>query len=125
MVPHRDRASCDRDLCEPRRMTAVAESASLQHHRHSHAFQIGFAMAVANTIIGATQPVLTRYAAVRLDPILFCTTVTTIAALCALPILYRRGELATLLDQRYVPWMFAMSMSGTVATSLTMIYGLR
>jgi len=95
------------------------------HHRHSRAFQIGFAMAVANTVIGATQPVLTRYAAIRLDPILFCAAVTTIAALCALPILYRRGELAMLLDQRHVPWMLAMSMSGTVATSLTMIYGLR
>ncbi len=64
-----------------------------RHHRHSRAFQIGFAMAITNTLIGATQPVLTRYAAVRLDPILFCAAVTTIAAICALPILYRRGEL--------------------------------
>jgi drug/metabolite transporter (DMT)-like permease len=95
------------------------------HHRHSRAFQIGFAMAVANTIIGATQPVLTRYAAVRLDPILFCAAVTTIAALCALPILYHRGELAMLIDRRRLPSMLAMSMLGTVATSLTMIYGLR
>ncbi len=82
-------------------------------------------MAVANTLIGATQPVLTRYAAVRLDPILFCAAVTTIAAMCALPILYCRGELATLLDKRYVLWLFAMSMTGTVITSLTLIYGMQ
>ena len=81
-------------------------------------------MAVANTLIGATQPVLTRYAAVRVDPILFCAAVTTIAAMCALPILYRRGELAMLFDRRYARWLFAMSMAGTVMTSLTMIYGM-
>lgn len=106
-------------------MTASEQSAtSKRRHRHSRAFQIGFAMAIANTVIGATQPVLTRYAAVRLDPILFCAVVTTIAALCALPILYRRGELAMLFDRRYARWLFAMSMTGTVMTSLTLIYGM-
>ena len=82
-------------------------------------------MAVANTIIGATQPVLTRYAAVRLDPILFCAAVTTIAAVCAALILYQRGDLAMVFDRRYAPWLIAMSMSGTVTTSLTLIYGMR
>jgi drug/metabolite transporter (DMT)-like permease len=100
-------------------------AAPKRHHRHSRAFQIGFAMAVANTIIGATQPVLTRYAAVRLDPILFCAAVTTIAAMCALPVLYRLGELPKLFDRRYLPWLIAMSMSGTFLTSLTMIYGMQ
>jgi len=106
-------------------VTALAEPASHQHHRHSRAFQIGFAMAIANTIIGATQPVLTRYAAVRLDPILFCAAVTTIAAICALPILYRLGELPKLFDKRYLPWLVAMSMTGTFLTSVTMIYGMQ
>ncbi len=82
-------------------------------------------MAISNTLIGATQPVLTRYAAVRLDPILFCAAVTTIAAMCALPILYRRGELARLLDRRYAGWLIAMSMTGTVMTSITLIYGMQ
>jgi drug/metabolite transporter (DMT)-like permease len=100
-------------------------AAAQRHHRHSRAFQIGFAMAVANTLIGATQPVLTRYAAVHVDPILFCAAVTTIGALCALPILYHRGELALLVDRRYVGWLFTMSMTGTVTTSLLVIYGLR
>lgn len=82
-------------------------------------------MAVANTIIGATQPVLTRYAAMRLDPILFCAAVTTIAAMCALPILYRNGALRLLFARRYRRWLIAMSMTGTVMTSLTLIYGMR
>ncbi len=106
-------------------MTAPESASSKPHHRYSRAFQIGFAMAVVNTIIGATQPVLTRYAAVRLDPILFCAAVTTIAAMCALPILYRRGELPKLFDRRHLPWLIAMSMTGTVMTSLTLIYGMR
>jgi drug/metabolite transporter (DMT)-like permease len=82
-------------------------------------------MAVVNTIIGATQPVLTRYAAMRLDPILFCAAVTTIAAMCALPILYRNGELRLLFDSRYTRWLITMSMTGTLVTSLTLIYGMR
>jgi drug/metabolite transporter (DMT)-like permease len=104
---------------------SVAPAMPKRHHRHSRAFQIGFAMAVANTIIGATQPVLTRYAAVRLDPILFCAAVTTIAAMCAIPILYRIGELPKLFERRYLPWLIAMSMSGTFLTSVTMIYGMQ
>jgi hypothetical protein len=76
--------------------------------KRRNAFRIGLAMAVANTIIGATQPVLTRYAAMRLDPILFCAAVTTIASMCALPILYRTGELAMLFDRRYTPRLIAM-----------------
>jgi drug/metabolite transporter (DMT)-like permease len=104
---------------------AQQSAASKRHHRHSRAFQIGFALAIANTLIGATQPILTRYAAVRLDPILFCAAVTTIAAVCALPFLYHRGELKILFDHRYLPWLIAMSMAGTVITTLTMIYGMQ
>ena len=102
MVPHRDRDFRRDGVLESQRVKpSHPATASKRHHRHSRAFQIGFAMAVANTIIGATQPVLTRYAAVRLDPILFCAAVTTIAAMCALPVMYYRGELAMLFDRRY------------------------
>ena len=80
---------------------------------------------MVNILIGAMQPVLTRYAAVRVDPILFCAAVTTIAASCALQILYARGELATLFDRQHLPWLLAMSMTGTVMTSLTLIYGMQ
>lgn len=96
-----------------------------RHHRHSRAFQVGFVLAVANTVIGAMQPVLTRYAAVRIDPILFCAAVVLIAALCTVPVLHLRGELGKLFDRRYFPWLFAMSMVGTMTTSLTIIYGLQ
>jgi len=102
-----------------------ARTPGKRHHRHSRAFQVGFALAVANTIIGATQPVLTRYAAVRLDAILFCTAVVTIAALCTLPVLYWRGELGLLFDRRHAPSLMGMALAGTVTTSLLLIHGLQ
>jgi drug/metabolite transporter (DMT)-like permease len=89
------------------------------------AFKIGVLLAVTNTAIGAAQPVLTRYAALRLDPMLFCEGAVVVASLCTLPLLYVRGELRYLTDRRYAGRLFLMAMSGTVATSLTLIYGLR
>jgi|YelNatPaOPRAMG01_1025707.scaffolds.fasta_scaffold23676_2 drug/metabolite transporter (DMT)-like permease len=89
------------------------------------AFRIGFLLAITNTAIGAAQPVLTRYGALRLDPILFCEGAVIIASLCTLPVLYMRNELRYLVDPRYAGRLFLMAMSGTVATSLTLIYGLR
>ncbi len=89
------------------------------------AFKIGVLLAVTNTAIGAAQPVLTRYGALRLDPMLFCEGAVIIASLCTLPLLYARNELRYLVDPRYAGRLFLMAMSGTVATSLTLIYGLR
>jgi len=97
----------------------------LHRHARKQAFRIGLALAIANTAIGAAQPVLTRYAAVRLDPWLFCAAVVSIAALCTIPVLAIRGELQILFDRRYMPTLLAMSMSGTVTTSLLLIYGFR
>ena len=48
-----------------------------------------------------------------------------VAATCTVSLLYRRGELHYLFDRRFAPRMLAMSMAGTVTTSLTLIYGLR
>jgi drug/metabolite transporter (DMT)-like permease len=89
------------------------------------AFRVGLLLAITNTAIGAAQPVLTRYGALRLDPMLFCEGAVVIASLCTLPLLYARGELRYLIDSRYAGRLFLMAMSGTVATSLTLIYGLR
>lgn len=41
--------------------------------RRARAFQVGFTLCIINTIIGAGQPVITRWGAVHLDPLLFCT----------------------------------------------------
>jgi drug/metabolite transporter (DMT)-like permease len=90
----------------------------------ARSFRIGVALAIVNTIIGAGQPVITRYGAVHLDPLLFCTGAVVVATLCAIPLLYHSGDLGQLFDARYRAHLFLMSISGSVLTSLTLTYGL-
>src|SRR5438132_12975769 len=104
--------------------TTADLSASALIARRSRAFQIGFALCIINTIIGAAQPVITRWGAVHLDPLLFCTGAVVFATLCILPLLYLRGELPSLIDRHFRGRLAIMSISGTVATSLTLTYGL-
>jgi drug/metabolite transporter (DMT)-like permease len=92
--------------------------------RRSRAFQIGFTLCIINTIIGAAQPVITRWGAVNLDPLLFCTGAVVFATICTIPLLYFSGELKLIVDPRYRARLFVMSMTGTVMTSLTLTYGL-
>src|ERR1700687_972413 len=92
--------------------------------RRSRAFQIGLTLCIINTIIGAAQPVITRWGAVNLDPLLFCTGAVVFATICTVPLLYFSGELRLVVDPRYRARLFVMSMTGTVMTSLTLTYGL-
>jgi drug/metabolite transporter (DMT)-like permease len=98
--------------------------ASAATARRSRAFQIGFTLCIINTIIGAAQPVITRWGAVNLDPLLFCTGAVVFATICTIPLLYFSGELKLIVDPRYRARLFVMSMTGTVMTSLTLTYGL-
>ena len=92
--------------------------------RRSRAFQIGLTLCIINTIIGAAQPVITRWGAVNLDPLLFSTGAVVFATICTVPLLYFSGELKLIVDPRYRARLFVMSMTGTVMTSLTLTYGL-
>ena len=92
--------------------------------RRSRAFQIGLTLCIINTIIGAAQPVITRWGAVNLDPLFFCTGAVVFATICTVPLLYFSGELKLIVDPRYRARLFVMSMTGTVMTSLTLTYGL-
>src|SRR5271170_4436893 len=82
----------------------------------ARAFQIGVTLCIINTIIGAGQPVITRWGAVHLDPLLFCTGAVVFATLCTLPILQYTGELRLIFDPRYRGRLFMVSMAGTVMT---------
>ncbi|MGB8411471.1 MAG: DMT family transporter [Candidatus Binatus sp.] len=90
----------------------------------ARAFQVGVTLCIINTIIGAGQPVITRWGAVHLDPLLFCTSAVVFASICTIPVLYFSGELRMIVDPRYRARLFMMSMAGTVMTSLTLTYGL-
>ena len=90
----------------------------------ARAFQVGLTLCIINTIIGAGQPVITRWGAVHLDPLLFCTGAVVVATACTIPLLLFTGELKLIVDQRYRRRLFMVAMAGTVMTSLTLTYGL-
>src|SRR5271167_2866125 len=92
--------------------------------RLARAFQVGLTLCIINTIIGAGQPVITRWGAVHLDPLLFCTGAVVFATLCTLPLLQHTGELRLIVDGRYRGRLLGVAMAGTVMTSLTLTYGL-
>jgi drug/metabolite transporter (DMT)-like permease len=94
-------------------------------HKSRNAVAAGLLFALSNITISALQPVITRYAALRIDPLLFCASSVMIAAGCAAMMLACTGELGLLLDLHYLPRLVAISMAGTVATTLALIYGLR
>lgn len=88
-------------------------------------FLIGFSSAIVTTVVAAFQPVVTRYAALNIDPLAFCAGSVVCAAAFMVVVLGWRGELAALADRRYLGRLFMLSMAGTVMTVLTLTYGLR
>jgi drug/metabolite transporter (DMT)-like permease len=86
---------------------------------------VGLTMAAMTTVIAAVQPVLMRYGAQHLDPLLYAAGCGIVAALCVLPVLHLRGELRPLFDPRYRVRLFGVSAAGTVVTTLTLVFGLR
>jgi drug/metabolite transporter (DMT)-like permease len=90
----------------------------------ARAFQVGLTLCIINTIIGAGQPVITRWGAVHLDPLLFCTGAVVVATGCTIPLLLYTGELRLIVDPRYRGRLLMVAMAGTVMTSLTLTYGL-
>ena len=101
---------------------ATATSASCRSV--ARAFQIGLACCIINTILGAGQPVITRWGALHLDPLLFCAGSVAFAALFTVALLLYTGELGLVVDRRYRGRLFCVALFGTVMTSLTVTYGL-
>ena len=102
----------------------IANESAAETASRARAFQVGLALCIINTIIGAGQPVITRWGAVHLDPLLFCTGAVVFASICTIPLLQRSGELRLIVDPRYRGRLFLLSMAGTVMTSLTLTFGL-
>ncbi len=85
----------------------------------------GLTMAAIATVTAAVQPVLVRYGAKRIDPMLFAAGCAVVAASSVLPVLWLRGELGSLIDRRYRLRLMGVAIAGTVVTTLTLTYGLR
>src|SRR5260370_7233499 len=88
--------------------------------RRTRAFQVGLTLCIINTIIGAGQPVITRWGAVHLDPLLFCTGAVVVATGCTIPLLLFTGELRLIVDHRYRAPLFIVPMAATLMTSPTL-----
>ena len=67
-------------------MSALAEAG--ERRAAPAPFRSGVTLCIINTIIGAGQPVITRWGAVNLDPLLFCTGAVVFATLCTIPLLH-------------------------------------
>jgi drug/metabolite transporter (DMT)-like permease len=89
------------------------------------AFAIGITLAAVSTASGALFPIVTRYGAMHIDPLLFCAGSAIVGAMCALPWLGVGDGLGTLFDRRYRLRLAAISVAGTFVPSLLMVYGLR
>src|SRR5580658_10607247 len=106
----------------------TAHPGASQPSRGSHSgreFRTGLINAIATTIIAAVQPVITRYGARNIDPMLFCAGSMTVAGSILAVVMWRRGEIRTLISRQWTPRLIALSMAGSVATSLALIFGLR
>jgi drug/metabolite transporter (DMT)-like permease len=84
---------------------------------------MGIAMAGVTAACGGLLPIITRYGAIHVEPLLFCSGATLVATVCAL-LLFRDG-LGVLLDRRHRWRLVAISIAGTFLPSLAMVYGLR
>lgn len=125
MQHRRNYSSARRALMTARTVARAHESTkdNVGEARPDRTFAIGLTCAVATTIIAALQPVITRYSALRIDPLLFCAGAVTVAAMSVALMLAVSGELAMLFQRHYRLRLLALSLTGTVATSLMLIYG--
>ena len=109
-------------------MKAETDSTSPPATGRTHSgrqFRVGLANAVATTIIAAVQPVITRYGARNIDPMLFCAGSMTVAGSILAVVIWLRGEIGTLFSRQWTRRLVTLSIFGSVATSLTLIFGLR
>ncbi|MGO9061753.1 MAG: DMT family transporter [Candidatus Binataceae bacterium] len=89
------------------------------------ALAVGIGFAAVTTGAGALLPIITRYGATHIDPMLYCAGSAVVATICSLPLLGAGDGLGTLLNPRYRWRLMAISLAGTFVPSLCMVYGMR
>ena len=89
------------------------------------ALAVGIALAAVSTAAGALLPIVTRYGALHIDPLLYSAGSAIVAAVCSVPFLGAGDGLGVLVNRRYRSRLAAISLAGTFVPSLFMVYGLR
>lgn len=108
-----------------RRALDLASSSKAPMGTHSTDFAAGIVLALVSTVAGALLPIMTRYGALHVDPLLFCSGSNLVAASCVLPLLQATDGIGMLVDRRYRLRLIAISLMGTFMTGLALVYGMR
>jgi drug/metabolite transporter (DMT)-like permease len=82
-------------------------------------------MAAITTVAGALLPIVTRYGATHIDPLLFCSGATIIAAVCAFSMVPGADGFRTFIAPRYRLPLMLISLAGSFLPALTLVYGLQ
>ncbi len=85
----------------------------------------GLAMAAVTTVSGAMLPIITRYGATHIDPMLFCAGASVIACGCAMPFMAGGDGVGILVRPRHRWLLGAISMTGSFLPGLAMVFGMR
>lgn len=70
-------------------------------------------------------PAFSKFAVMRVDPLLYGAVAVTVAALVSLTIAFVRGELASIFDPAYLKWLVPIAVLGTTVTTLLLFFGAR
>lgn len=85
----------------------------------------GLTFAMAEVLAVGLVPAFSKYAADRIDPLLYSAAAVSVAALVAGSLAAWRGELGQLLRPALVVWLVPIALLGTTATTLLLLYGAR
>src|SRR5271154_1188745 len=108
--------STDANCAAMKAETDIASHTGAPRRPRKHSgreFRIGLINAIATTIIAAVQPVITRYGAKNIDPMLFSAGSMTVAAAILAGVMWRRGEIGVLISRRWISRLVALSMAGS------------
>jgi drug/metabolite transporter (DMT)-like permease len=85
----------------------------------------GLWFAFAEVLAVGLVPAFSKYAVTRVDPLLYSALAVCVAAAVSIGLAAWRGELAQVVDRRFVGWLVPISLLGTTATTLLLFIGSR
>ena len=87
--------------------------------------RVGLWFALAEVLAVGLVPAFSKYAVSRVDPLLYSALAVCVAAAVSSGLAIARGELAQVVDRRFVGWLVPISLLGTTATTLLLFIGSR
>ena len=85
----------------------------------------GLWFAFAEVMAVGLVPAFSKYAVSRVDPLLYSALAVCVAAAVSIGLAAWRGELAQVVDRRFLGWLMPICLLGTTATTLLLFIGSR